>query len=141
MRSRATRMAHVLERSGLSMVGATCGLLVAVHVGSSISMFTTQGFILIMMILGAAAFYLGIDTPPRPSRGPHAEQAGSDSVDVAELLSAFGTFMAALAAIVSMSAIAGRDELDVTATVLIFLCWLVGIVMQTVAGTITRTRR
>lgn len=140
MQSQTRRMAHLLERSGLSMVGATCGLLVAVHVGSSIAAFTSQGFLLVMMILGAAAFYLGIDTPPRPPRA-HAEPSGSEGVDVAELLSAVGTFMAALAAIVSMSGIAYREDLHVTSSVLILLCWLAGIIMQIVAGTIARTRR
>ena len=56
MRSRVRRFAHVLERFGLAMAGAACGLFVAAHVGSSISVLTTQGFLLLMMAIGAVAF-------------------------------------------------------------------------------------
>jgi hypothetical protein len=142
MRSRARRLAHVMERTGLAMVGATCGLLVAVHVGSSISMLTSQGFILLMMVVGAAAFYLGIDTPPLPFHevppGPPA--AAREKIDVAEFLSAAGTFLAALAAIASMSVIAFREDTHRATTLLIMGGWVVGVTMQIVAGAIARTR-
>ena len=63
MRFRVRKSAHVLERIGLAMAGASCGLFVSAHVGSSIGAPTSQGFLLSMMIVGAIAFYLGIDTP------------------------------------------------------------------------------
>jgi hypothetical protein len=63
MRSRARKSAHVLEHIGLAMAGAASGLFVAAHVGSSIAVFASQGFIVMMMIGGAVGFYLGIDTP------------------------------------------------------------------------------
>src|SRR5882724_9625522 len=66
MRFRVRKSAHVLERIGLAMAGAACGLFVSAHVGSTISFLTTQGFLLFMMIAGAAGFYLGIDTPALP---------------------------------------------------------------------------
>jgi len=142
MRSRARKMAHILERTGLSMVGATCGLLVAVHVGSSVSALTSQGFILVMMILGAAGFYLGIDTPPLPFHEADSGLPGGagEKVDVAEFLSAVGTFLSAAAAIASMSVIAFGDYGGMPATVLVMLCWCVGITMQTIAGAIARMR-
>src|SRR6516165_10191260 len=59
MRSRVRRFAHLLERLGLAMAGAACGLFVSAHVGSSISYLTSQAFLLLMMIAGAVAFYLG----------------------------------------------------------------------------------
>ena len=64
MRSRVRKFAHVLERIGLAMAGAAAGLFVAAHVGTSIAALTSQGFLLIMMVVGAVGFYLGIDTPP-----------------------------------------------------------------------------
>src|SRR3954447_2713555 len=70
MRTRVSRFAHVLERTGLAMAGAACGLFVAAHVGSSIAIFTSLGFIFVMMIAGAVGFYLGIDTPPAPYHVP-----------------------------------------------------------------------
>jgi hypothetical protein len=66
MRTRVGKLAHVLERIGLSMAGAASGLFVGVHVGSNIPALTSQWFLLIMMVTGAVGFYLGIDTPPAP---------------------------------------------------------------------------
>src|SRR6202165_2832255 len=105
MRSRVRKFAHVLERIGLAMAGAASGLFVAAHVGSSIAVFASRGFILMMMIGGAVGFYLGIDTPalafhPPDSRPSQGGPGGN--VDSAEFLSAVGTFLAALTAFVSV---------------------------------------
>jgi hypothetical protein len=130
-----------MERTGLAMVGATCGLLVAVHVGSNIAMLTSQGFILLMMVVGAGAFYLGIDTPPLPFHEiPPGLPRTAEKVDVAEFLSAAGTFLAALAAIASMIAIAFREDPHRSATWLIMAGWVIGVTMQIVAGAIARVR-
>src|ERR1700722_11061165 len=96
MRTRVRRFAHVLERIGLAMAGAASGLFVGIHVGSSIASFTSQGFLLLMMLSGAVGFYLGIDTPSAPFRSH--DDATSSKVDSAEFLSAVGTFLAALTA-------------------------------------------
>jgi hypothetical protein len=140
MRSRVRRFAHVLERIGLAMVGAASGLFVAAHVGSSIAALTSQGFLLIMMIGGAVGFYLGIDTPPL--REPKSEPAGGAGakVDSADLLSAIGTFLAALTAFASVSLIVLRQDLHVFGTMLIMLGWVVGVMMQIIAGAIARKR-
>ena len=61
MRTRVRGFAHVLERLGLAMAGAACGLFVSAHVGSSIEVLTTQAFLLVMMILGAIAFVQAMD--------------------------------------------------------------------------------
>ena len=140
MRSRVRRFAHVLERIGLAMVGAASGLFVAAHVGSSIAALTSQGFLLIMMIGGAVGFYLGIDTPPlQESKGGPASGGGT-KVDSADLLSAVGTFLAALTAFASVSLIVLRQDLHVYGTMLIMTGWVVGVMMQIIAGAIARTR-
>jgi hypothetical protein len=140
MRSRVRRIAHVLERIGLAMVGAASGLFVAAHVGSSISALTSQVFLLIMMVGGAIGFYLGIDTPPlQEPKGDAAGGAGS-KVDTADLLSAVGTFLAALTAFASVSVILLREDLHVFGTMLVMLGWVVGVMMQIIAGAIARTR-
>jgi hypothetical protein len=98
-RGRARKFAHFLERIGLAMAGAAAGLFVAAHTGSSISALTSQAFLLIMMIGGAVGFYLGIDTPQlafHPANG--AKGNSTARIDAAELLSAIGTFCAALTA-------------------------------------------
>jgi hypothetical protein len=143
MRFRVRKVAHVLERIGLAMAGAASGLFVAAHVGSSIAVLTSQGFIVIMMIGGAIGFYLGIDTPPLAFHGPNGElsKGGSDGkVDTAEFLSAVGTFLATLMGFVSVSVIVLRETPHIFWTIMIMLGWVVGVVMQIIAGAIARTR-
>lgn len=137
MRSRVRHFAHILERIGLAMAGAACGIFVSAHVGSSISALTSQAFLLIMMIAGAIGFYLGIDTPPLPF---HDEDVAEPKVDSAEFLSAFGTFLATLAAFFAVGIIILRQEPHIAWTYLIMTGWTIGIAMQIVAGTIARAR-
>jgi hypothetical protein len=135
MRFRVRKFAHVLERVGLAMAGAACGLFVSAHVGSSISALTSQGFLLIMMIAGAVAFYLGVDTPQMSF---HAED--DPQIDTAELLSAVGTFLATLTAFFAVGIIILRQEPRIAWTWLILVGWLLGISMQIVAGAKARMR-
>src|ERR1700747_914208 len=100
MRTRVRRAAHLFERIGLAMAGAACGLFVSAHVGSSIGALTSHALPLVMMIAGAIAFYLGIDTPQLPFHGDD-----DPKIDAAELLSSVGTFLATLAAFVSVGII------------------------------------
>jgi len=139
MRSRVRRFAHVLERIGLAMAGAASGLFVAVHVGTSIALFASQGFLLIMMISGAVGFYLGIDTPPAPER-ELAKGSSRSKIDAAEFLSAVGTFFAALTAFVSVVVIVLREVPQINWTIIIMLGWVTGVAMQIVAGAIARLR-
>jgi hypothetical protein len=143
MRSRVRKFAHFLERIGLAMAGAASGLFVGAHVGSSFAALTSEAFILIMMISGAVGFYLGIDTPPLPFHAhdepaPGARGAGNDAP---ELLSAVGTFLAALAAFASVGVIVLRETPHLFWTTMIMLGWIVGVAMQIVSGTIARTRK
>lgn len=143
MRARVRRFAHVLERIGLAMAGAASGLLVALHVGSTIAILTSQGFIVVMMIGGAIGFYLGIDTPPLAFNGANGDpsKAGvSGRADFAELLSAIGTFLATLATFASISVIVFREDPHIFWTLAMMAGWVVGVLMQIVAGAIARTR-
>ena len=102
MQFRVRKFAHVLERIGLAMAGASSGLFVGSYVGSSIAALTSQGFLVVMMIGGAIGFYLGIDTPPLAFHGPNGEPSKGGSggkIDTAEFLSAVGTFLATLTAV------------------------------------------
>jgi hypothetical protein len=145
MRTRVRKFAHFLERIGLAMAGAASGLFVAAHVGSTISGLTTQAFLLTMMIGGAVGFYLGIDTPQlpfHPVNGGKENSTGNSTarIDAAELLSAIGTFCAALTAFASVGVIVLREEPHIAWTVLILFGWVLGISMQIVAGAIARMR-
>jgi hypothetical protein len=84
-----------------------------------------------MMISGAIGYYLGIDTPPLASGG---------KIDAADFLSAVGTFLAALTAFVSVSAIVLREEPHIVWTVMMMVGWVVGVMMQIIAGAIARMR-
>jgi hypothetical protein len=136
MRFRARKFAHVFERIGLAMAGAACGLFVSAHVGSSVGALTSQAFLLIMMIAGAIAFYLGIDTPQLAFHGDDDPR-----IDAAELLTSVGTFLATLAAFASVGIIILREEPHIAMTWLIFAGWVFGIAMQIVAGAKARMRR
>jgi hypothetical protein len=141
MRFRVQRAAHFLERIGLAMAGASCGLFVAAHVGSSITLLTSQIFLIVMMIVGAIGFYLGIDTPPLPFNAQNGEPGGSDGkIDSAEFLSAVGTFLATWTAFVSVSVIVFRENPHIFWTIMIMLGWVIGVMMQIIAGAIARTR-
>ena len=140
MRTRVRKFAHVFERLGLAMAGAASGLFVAALVGTSIAHFTSQAFLLLMMLGGAVGFYLGIDTPPRPFNAA-SDGSWDGKIDAPELLSAVGTFLAAGAAFASVGVIVLRHDPHVVWTWMIMLGWVFGVVMQIVAGASARRRR
>jgi hypothetical protein len=135
MRFRVRKTAHLLERCGLALAGAACGLFVGAYVGSSISELTTQGFLVLMMLLGAVGFYLGIDTPQLPFDQAH------EQIDAAEFLSSAGTLCATAAAFISVAVIVLRENPDVVWTWIVLFGWLAGVVMQIVAGAKARWRK
>ena len=143
MRSKVRKSAHLLERIGLAMAGAASGLFVAAHVGSSIAVFTSESFIVMMMIGGAVGFYQGIDTPPLAFHAPNgrpSKSGPSRKVDSTEFLSGVGTFLATLTAFVSVIVVVLREDPHIYWTMMIMLGWVVGVLMQIIAGGIARTR-
>jgi hypothetical protein len=96
-----------------------------------------------MMLYGAAGFYLGIDLPPVPPDHrmhlPLRHGLGS-SWDTVELLSAAGTLLAAVAAVVSVSGIILDETARPSTALLISFGWAAGATMQIVAGMISRMR-
>lgn len=141
MQTRVRKFAHFAERLGLAMAGAASGLFVGAHTGSTISALTSEGFLLFMMIGGAVGFYLGIDTPQLSLHPGNGAKSGLlAQIDAAELLTAIGTFCAALTAFASVLVIVMREEPHIFWTVLILVGWVLGISMQIVAGAIARIR-
>lgn len=138
MRTRFRRFAHVLERSGLAMAGAACGLFVGAFVGPSISVLTTEDVVLATMISGMVGFYLGIDTPPEPSHlTGEAERSG---IDMPEFFTAAGTFLATFVAFISVGVIILRESPQTAWTYLVLIVWILGVAMQIIAGAIARMR-
>ena len=142
-RSTISRWAHVVERSGLALAGGSCGLFVAAHVGrADIDLIGSTATVLALMLYGAAGFYLGIDLPPAPEHLvelPLRPRTVSKA-DVVELLSAAGTFLAAVAAVVSVFSIILDETAHAGTALLIGIGWGVGATMQIAAGIIARMR-
>ncbi len=143
-RSIISRWAHVLERTGLALTGASCALFVALHVGrANIGLIDSAVTVLAMILYGAAGFYLGIDLPRAPpDHHMHLllRHGLGSKWDTVELLSAAGTFLAAVAVFVSASVIVLGETTRVGTTLLISFCWGIGATMQITAGIIARMR-
>ena len=141
-RSAISRWAHVFERIGLALAGGSCGLFVAADVARvDAGILSSPLAILAIMLYGAAGFYLGIDLPAAPPdhRPPLPRNLGSRA-DVVELLSAAGTFLAAVAAVVSVSGIVLDDAVRTGTARLIIFAWAIGTTMQIGAGIMARSR-
>ena len=135
-----SRAAYILERSGLAMLGAMGGTFVAAYLGrANIETFQSFGFIASMILAGVIGFYLGIDISRL--RASHLSLGVKHPLlrwDSVELLSAAGTFLAAVAALISVYAIV-FDEVPQRMWEFAIGCWwLIGVVMQIGAGVIGR---
>ena len=142
-RSTYNRLAHILERLGLALIGASCGLFVGEVSARSIDLVGSVEAMLVMMLYGAAGFYLGIDLPRvPPDHKMHLPlRHGLGSMwDTVELLSAAGTFLASVAAVVSVSSIVLDETARAGTALLISFCWGIGTTMQIAAGIIARVR-
>ena len=110
MRSLLSRLAHVVERTGLALTGGSCGLFVAAHIArSDFNLIGSGAAILGMMIYGAIGFYLGIDTPQLPFDDAHSH------IDAAEFLSSAGTLCATLAALAALATAPDADAAEQSA--------------------------
>jgi hypothetical protein len=132
-----SRVAHVIERSGLAMAGAMCGTFVAAQMSKvHVALFDSGGFIALMVLAGMTGFYLGIDLPRPPTR----QVSEREGVDAVEVLSAAGTFLATVAALVSVYAIVFDETPQRVWEFVVTSWWLGGVIMQITAGFIGRQR-
>ena len=132
-----SRVAHMISRSGLAMAGAMCGTFVAAQISKvDVALFGSLGFITLMVLIGMAGFYLGIDIPRRPP-GIAGQRP---KVDPVEWLSAAGTFLAAFAALVSVYGIVLDEVPPRVFEFVVGPWWALGIAMQVGAGLIGRLR-
>lgn len=141
-RSTLSRLAHVLERIGLALVGATCGLFVA-KVSRAINLVGSIDAVLAMTIYGATGFYLGIDLPQPPPNCrtlPPLMRGLSTSADMVELLTATGTFLTSVTAMVSVSSIVLNEAVGESTAAIMCLSWAIGATMQTASGILVRIK-
>jgi hypothetical protein len=129
-----TATAHVIGRAGLAMVGAMCGTFVAAQFAKAdAALFDSAPFIAAMVLLGFLGFYLGVDIPRW-----HVVQAGfgkrRSKIDAVHLASATGTFLAAIAALISVYGFILDEPLVGKFEDLIGAWWGLGVAMQIGAG-------
>jgi hypothetical protein len=140
-RSSLIKSVHLLERIGLAAVGATCGLYVGATLLRQKGEFFGGGWIVLLtMLYGAVSFYVGIDlsrTFARTSISSTSEQY--DGSEAVEVMSAAGTFTAAIAAALSVSILVLDQSLPNGLLVFVAGCWMVGSSLQVAAGTIARS--
>jgi len=98
-------------------------------------LFGSSWFILLMMLYGALSFYIGIDLPRHRAQGLSEVRSQTDA---AEIFSAAGTFIAAIAAFLSVSMIVVDQVVSHGLIVVIACCWAIGSSVQIAAGTIAR---
>jgi hypothetical protein len=143
-RSSASKVAHVIERAGLALAGALCGLFVAALLArADMEMLGPVDLALAMMLLGIIGFYVGIDMPTRPLtslRSGFGNIEPGPKLDFAELFSALGVFLATTTALVSVYVVVFDGTLPALWVFGVGGLWLSGATMQIVAGVMTRLR-
>ena len=132
------KSADLLKRIGLATIGGSCGLFVAEGLMRRATELSVSGWIvLLVMLYGAFSFYVGIDLPGRPTQRstPRLPDPGTDA---AEIFSAAGTFLAGIAAFLSVSIVALDEPVRDGLTVLVGCCWAIGSSLQIASGAIAR---
>ena len=70
MRNIPRLFVHVIERTGLALVGGAAGLFVGIQTGATIPALTNPTFLLVMTVIGAVGF-----SPLRPRTDSAPEMA------------------------------------------------------------------
>jgi hypothetical protein len=133
------RIAHVVGRVGLAMAGAMCGTFVAAQLTvADADLFDSAGFVALMVLAGMTGFYLGIDIPRLA--GAEKRRIVARRVDPVELLSTTGTFLAAIAALISVYAFVFGETPARSFDYMLASWWVLGVLLQMSAGLIGRMR-
>jgi hypothetical protein len=137
--------AQVMERIGLAIMGALCGLFVAACVAkANIEEINSLGVLFSVIMCGSIGFYVGTNIPslsPGASHRTFSHTASSRRTTPIALASATGTFLAAVAALVSVYMIIFDEIPPVMWDVGIGFGWMLGALLQIAAGTAARFRQ
>jgi hypothetical protein len=129
------RLTHVVARLGLAMTGAAGATFVAaLLMRVELPWFDSFEFTAMLIALGMAGAYLGIDLPGWPSlqKRPMDRSAGID------LVSAAGTFFAAGAGLLALYTFVFDEAADGGWDLVLGFSWALGVFMQIVAGLVSR---
>jgi hypothetical protein len=137
--------AQVIERIGLAIMGALCGLFVAAFVAkANIEEFNSLSVLFSALLYGSIGFYFGINIPSLPpgaSGLPLSDTSSGPKTSPIALASATGTFVAAFAALVSVYMIIFDETPPVIWNIGIGSGWAFGVLLQLAAGTAARLRQ
>ena len=131
--------AEVIERISLAIMGALCGLFVAAMVAKAdIEEINSLGALFSAVLYGSLGFYLGTNIPPLSSSSTFSNPGPGPKTNPIALASATGTFVAAVAALVSVYMIIFDETPPAIWNVGIGFGWALGILLQLAAGTAAR---
>jgi len=134
--------AQAIERIGLAIMGALCGLFVAALVAkANIEAINSIGVLFSAVLYGSIGFYLGTNIPSLPAgaAGRSLSHGGSSpKVFPIAPASGAGTFLAAFAALMSVYMIVFDEAPPVIWNVGIVFWWMVGVLLQFAAGAAAR---
>ena len=131
--------AEVIERIGLAIMGALCGLFVAAMVAKAdIEEINSLGALFSAMLCGSLGFYLGTNIPSLCSSSTFFNPGSGPKTNPIALASATGTLVAAVAALVSVYMIIFDETPPAIWNVGIGFGWALGVLLQLAAGTAAR---
>jgi hypothetical protein len=141
-RYRLNGFAQVVERVGLAITGALCGLFVGAMVArADIEEINSLGALLSTILYGSLGFYFGTNILSLSSSGAFSNARSGRQTNPIALASATGTFVAAVAALVSVYMIIFDETPAIIWNVGIGSGWALGVLLQLAAGTVVRLRR
>src|SRR5450755_728679 len=127
--------AQVVERIGLAIIGALCGFYVAALVARAIEAINSVEVLFSVVVCGSTNIPL---LPSGAACRAHSESGSAPRTNPIALASAIGTFLAAVAALVSVYVIVFDEDPPVIWNIGIGLWWMLGVLLQLAAGTAAR---
>jgi hypothetical protein len=136
------RFAQIVERTGLAIMGAMGGFFVAALVScANIGEINSAGILFAVIFYSSVGFYLGTNIPALPQSAPYlaiSRHGAAFGRNPYALISAIGTLLAAVAALVSVFTIV-FDEVPALIWIIgIGSCWMLGVLLKLVAGAAAR---
>ena len=132
-------LAEVIEGIGIAIMGALCGLFVAAMVAKAdIEEINSVPALLSAMLYGSVGFYLRTNIPSLASSVTFSTSGTGPKTKPIALARALGTFVAAVAALVSVYMIIFDEAPPAIWNVGIGIGWAFGVLLQFAAGTAAR---
>jgi hypothetical protein len=132
-------LAEVMEGIGIAIMGALCGLFVAAMVAKAdIEEINSVPALLSAMLYGSVGFYLRTNIPSLSSGVTFSTSGAGPKTKPIALARALGTFVAAVAALVSVYMIIFDEAPPAIWNVGIGIGWAFGVLLQLAAGTAAR---